>query len=104
MAVATIISLVIYVNVVISVDKVKLSIVGSTMDEDIAPIQQVSLARLRRDEEIQSQSLLRMRKMRRDAETLKNLDKTEEIWLRRSPEEHAVLKEMVSRLRSLFLH
>lgn len=52
--------------------------------------QEVSLARIRR-----LLSWFRNKKLRRFAKTLNILDETEDIWLRRSPEEHAALKEMV---------
>ena len=58
--------------------------------------QEVSLARIRRNEQIKHLSWFRNKKLRRFAKTLNILDETEDIWLRRSPEEHAVLKEMVS--------
>jgi hypothetical protein len=60
------------------------------------PAQEVSLARLRRDEQREGQDRVRKNKMRRVAETLKKLDETEDIWLRRSPELHAALKQEVS--------
>ena len=40
--------------------------------------------------------LLRKRKMMRGAETLNTLAETEDIWLRRSPMQHAALREEVS--------
>ena len=89
-AVATIISLVICVDLIFSLDKYKRIIVGSAMDDVFATIQYASPARLLRNEEVQRQSL------RRNAETLQTLDETEDIWLRRNPLEHAALKEMVS--------
>lgn len=61
-----------------------------------APHQEVSLARRRRDEKMKYHSFLREKNMRRRAETLKLLDETEDIWFRRSPEQHAQLIEMVS--------
>jgi hypothetical protein len=60
------------------------------------PEQEVSLARLRRDEKLLYQASLRQKKWKRAEESLKILDETEDIWLRRSPELHAALKEEVS--------
>ncbi|KAK1734015.1 hypothetical protein QTG54_015273 [Skeletonema marinoi] len=59
--------------------------------------QEVSLARIRRDEQIKHLSWFRNKKLRRFAKTLNILDETEDIWLRRSPEEHAALKDMHER-------
>ena len=88
-AVAVIISIVICVNVIISIDKYKRILVASAVDE--------SPARKRRDAEIQRLHSLRERKKWRNAATLKKLDATEDIWLRQSPEQHRALKEMVGR-------
>ena len=57
--------------------------------------QEVSLARIRRNEQIKHLSWFRNKKLRRFAKTLNILDETEDIWLRRSPEEHAALNDMV---------
>lgn len=89
-AVAAILSLVICVDIIISLDKYKRIIVGSAMDEVFMTIKHASPARLLQNEEVQRQSL------RRNAETLNTLEETEDIWFRRSPLEYAVLKEMVS--------
>jgi hypothetical protein len=76
-------------------DLVKTPGVDSTDSPEI-PEQEVSLARLRRDEKLLYQASLRQEKLKRAEETLKTLDETEDIWLRRSPELHAMLKEEVS--------
>ncbi len=62
-----------------------------------------SLARLRRNDVVESKNLLRDAKKKRDAAILKHLDETEDIWFRMDEEQQAALKEMVGREGIVFV-